>query len=77
MDLKETLPTGPIWPQPHCSSQCGLPHAFLQECLQRFGDSLQEMVNYHTVSPMGHVGSLLPSDSTPCLLKVLPRPEQS
>lgn len=39
--------------------QCHLPLTFLQECLQRFGDSLQEMVNYHTVSPMGRVGYLL------------------
>lgn len=31
----------------------GLPHlAPHQECLQRFGDSLQEMVNYHMVSPV-------------------------
>ena len=29
----------------------GSPHAAPQECLQRFGDSLQEMVNYHMVSP--------------------------
>lgn len=43
-----------------------------QECLQRFGDSLQEMVNYHMVSPV-RAGGLAPSEGS-CLQPPHPRP---
>lgn len=38
------------------SEWAGLPPPPPQECLQRFGDSLQEMVNYHMVSAAGPAG---------------------
>lgn len=55
-----------------------LPHP--QECLQRFGDSLQEMVTYHMVSPDGGSGgalliiTVIPSQAATPWASCRPRP---
>lgn len=44
-------------------------HLLLQECLQRFADSLQEVVNYHMVSAasLPPVGRAWPGTELRCL----------
>lgn len=60
-------PTEPLGMQGSCSYSLPVLVTFLlQECLDKFGDSLQEMINYHMVSHR----FLLP----PCVLMATSHP---